>query len=146
MSGNGDTRRMDHERARELVEAARRAVRQAYAVYSDYRVGAAVLTASGEIVTGCNVENASYGLAICAERCAVFAARIRGLVDPALAPLRGVAVHSPGPQTPWPCGACRQVLHEFASPELPVLVDGPSGTTESTLGQLLPNAFLPEGP
>jgi len=137
---------MDPQRARELVEAARRASERAYALYSDYRVGAAVLTASGEIVAGCNVENASYGLSICAERCAVFAARVRGLVDPAAAPLQAVAIHSPGPRTPWPCGACRQVLHEFASPDLPVLVDGPAGTTESTLGRLLPNAFLPEAP
>lgn len=136
---------MDTQQARKLVEAARNAARSAYAPYSDYAVGAAVLTDSGEIVTGCNVENSSYGLSICAERSAVFAARDRGLLDPAGAPLRAVAVHSPGAIMPWPCGACRQVLREFGSPDLPVLVDGADGTEASTVGELLPNAFRMEG-
>jgi cytidine deaminase len=87
------------------------------------------------------VENSSYGLAICAERNAVFAARARGLVDPRTAPLAAVAIHAPKPPVPWPCGACRQVLHEFAGPDLPVIVDGPDGTSETTLGALLPRAF-----
>lgn len=128
-------------RAEELISAARSAARIAYAPYSRYAVGAALLTASGEIVTGCNVENASYGLAICAERNAVFAARARGLLDPRTAPLAAVAIHAEQSPVAWPCGACRQVLHEFAAPALPVLVDGPGGTTETTLGELLPRAF-----
>lgn len=137
---------MDAQLAEKLVAAAREAAAAAYAPYSDYRVGTALLTASGEIVTGCNVENGTYGLSICAERCAVFAARARGLVDPRTAPLRAVAVHSPGKSTPWPCGACRQVLSEFAGPELPVLIDGREGTVESTLGTLLPSSFRLESP
>ncbi|MCA9754065.1 MAG: cytidine deaminase, partial [Gemmatimonadetes bacterium] len=96
-----------------LLEAARAAARAAYAPYSRYPVGAAVLTAFGEIVSGCNVENASYGLSMCAERTAVFAARARGLVDGSTAPLRAVAIHAPNGPAPSPCGACRQVLAEF---------------------------------
>jgi cytidine deaminase len=136
---------MDPDAKNKLVEAARAAAREAYAGYSGYRVGAALLTASGELVTGCNVENASYGLSMCAERTAAFAARAGGLVDPGSAPLKAVAIHSPGESMPWPCGACRQVLREFAGPELPVLIDGRDGTVETTLGELLPHAFLMEG-
>lgn len=129
------------ERAEELVAAARRAAGASYSPYSRYAVGAALLTAGGEIVTGCNVENASYGLGICAERSAVFAARARGLIDPRTAPIAAVAVHAVRPPTGWPCGACRQVLHEFGTPGTPVIIDGPGGRTETTLGELLPRAF-----
>ena len=126
---------------RELVAAAREAAARAWAPYSRYRVGAAVRTASGDVITGCNVENASYGLSICAERSAVFTARARGLLDPEKAPLAAVAVWADGGATPWPCGACRQVLREFGGPDLPVLVDGAEGLVETTLGELLPHAF-----
>ena len=129
---------------RELVEAARGAAERAYAPYSSYRVGAALRTASGRVVTGCNVENASYGLSICAERGAVFAARASGLLDPKDAPLAAIAVHASGLATPWPCGACRQVLWEFGGEDVPVLVDGPDGLVETTLGALLPRALLLE--
>jgi cytidine deaminase len=135
---------MDKDKARELLEAARRAASAAYAPYSAYRVGAALLTESGDIVSGCNVESSSYGLSICAERAAVFAARARGLVDPDGAKLVAVAVHSPGPAVPWPCGACRHVLREFAAESLPVIVDGPRGTVQKSLGELLPHAFFLE--
>jgi len=136
---------MDPDRAEALLEAARRASRAAYAPHSGYRVGAAVLTASGEIVSGCNVENASFGLSICAERSAVFAARARGLVDPRSAPLAAIAITALGGGPPWPCGACRQVLWEFADGAMPVLVDGPEGCSETTLGALLPEAFAWRG-
>jgi cytidine deaminase len=135
---------MDPDRARQLVQAARQAAARAYAPYSEYRVGAAVLTASGEIVTGCNVESSSFGLSICAERNAVFAARTGGLADPDASPLVAVAIHSPGPSVPWPCGACRHVLREFGPETTPVFVDGPLGTVETTLGKLLPNSFVLE--
>jgi cytidine deaminase len=130
----------------ELLEAARQAAKAAWAPYSGYRVGAALLTAFGEIVTGCNVENASYGLSICAERNAVFAARARGLVDPGTAPLKAVVIHAPDGPAPSPCGACRQVLAEFAGDDLPVVIDGPDGPHETTLGALLPGAFRLEKP
>jgi cytidine deaminase len=145
MSAKEETRGMDGERGRALVEAAREGIARAYAPYSEYRVGAALLTADDSIVTGVNVENASYGLSVCAERTAVFAARARGLVDPRSSPLRAIAIHSPGPAMPWPCGACRQVLREFAGPSVPVLIDGSEGTVEMTLGELLPRAFHLEG-
>lgn len=132
---------MTSEEREQLVREARRAAAAAYAKYSRYRVGVAVRTAFGEIVTGCNVENASLGLAICAERCAVFAARARGLADPETAPLAAVAIHAPAGTMPWPCGACRQVLREFAGDDLLVIVDGSEGTSETTLGELLPRAF-----
>ena len=133
---------MDHE----LIEAARQAAAAAWAPHSGYRVGAALRTAFDEIVTGCNVENASYGLSMCAERTAVFAARARGLVDPASAPLKAVAIHAPDGPAPSPCGACRQVLAEFAGDDLPIVIDGPAGTHETTLGALLPEAFRMEKP
>ncbi|GJM45197.1 MAG: cytidine deaminase [Gemmatimonadota bacterium] len=124
-----------------LVSAARQAAAAAYAPHSDYRVGAAVLSSFGETVSGCNVENSSYGLSICAERNAIFAARARGLVDPSSAPLRAVAIHTPQLPTGWPCGACRQVLREFADESCLVIVDSPEGRFESTLGELLPHGF-----
>ncbi len=143
MSGKADNRPMnpDHQ---ELVEAARAAAPRAYAPYSDYRVGSALRVASGEVITGCNVENASYGLSICAERNAVFAARVLGLLDPREAPIAAVAVHASGPATPWPCGACRQVLWEFGGADVVVLIDGADGIVEVTLGEILPRAFVLE--
>lgn len=118
-----------------LRENARAAMGQAYAPYSKYRVGAALLTRSGEIVTACNVENASYGLSICGERSAVFAAVAQGHRD-----FRAVAVCSGG-ALPWPCGACRQVLNEFA-PDLLVIVESGDGRVEErSLTQLLPESF-----
>ena len=125
----------------ELKRRARDAAAHAYAPYSRFPVGAAVLAADGTMHAGANVENASYGLSICAERSAVFAARARGLLDPKDAPIAAIAVHAQDRSTPWPCGACRQVLLEFASPDVPVLVDGAEGVVETTLGELLPHAF-----
>jgi cytidine deaminase len=130
----------------QLVEAARRAAAAAWAPYSGYRVGAAVLTAFDEVVSGCNVENASYGLSMCAERVAAFTARARGLVEPGSAPLKAIAIHAPSGAVPRPCGACRQVLAELAGDDLPVIVDGPDGREETTLGRLLPQAFRLEKP
>jgi cytidine deaminase len=135
---------MDSPSRNSLVAAAREAAERAHAPYSEYRVGAAVLTQAGEVVAGCNVENASYGLSICAERVAVFVARARGLADRRTAPLAAVAIHAPKGPMPWPCGACRQVLSEFAPAGTVILVNGAEGTLESTLGELLPRAFTLE--
>ena len=140
MTGKAHNPSMNQEH-QELVAAARGAAERAWAPYSAYRVGAAIRTASGDIVTGCNVENASYGLSMCAERNAVFAARASGLVDPEQAPITAVAVHAQERATPWPCGACRQVLREFAGADVPVLVDGVDGVVQTTVGELLPHAF-----
>lgn len=121
-----------------LLDVARAAATRAYARYSDFRVGAAV-RAGGKLYTGCNIENASYGLTICAERVAIFAAIADGAR--AIEELAVACVDvAPGadPASPMPCGACRQVMAEFAGPELPVHVDR-AGTF--SLDQLLPNAF-----
>ena len=120
-----------------LADRAKAARRNAYAPYSHFKVGAAVQTAGGRVFDGCNVENASYGLCICAERTAIAKAISEGekrIVAMAVA-TRG---RTPGP----PCGMCRQVLSEFADPSTPVLLVAESGPTRKvTLGDLLPLPF-----
>jgi cytidine deaminase len=120
-----------------LVTAASEARGRAYAPYSRFPVGAAVL-AGGEVYTGCNVENASYGLTICAERSAVFAAVAAGRRR-----IDAVAVVGDAPVPVAPCGACRQVLHEFG-PEMLVIMAGRGETVTRPLRELLPLAFGPE--
>lgn len=126
---------VDWERLR---AAAREAMSHAYAPYSKFPVGAAALVDDGRLVTGCNVENASYGLGICAERSAVVQMVAAGEHDPV-----ALVVVTPGPVLGTPCGACRQTLAEFAR-DLPVrlMVEGnvtPARTT--SLEALLPDAF-----
>jgi len=121
-----------------LLAAARTARRHAYAPYSRYAVGAAVLGDNEEVYAGANVENASYGLTICAERSAVAAAVAAGVHR-----LRAVAVVADG-ALPLPCGACRQVLVEFMQPDAVVWVAGAdprSRVKQFRLGDLLPEAF-----
>lgn len=121
-----------------LLDAARHASRSAYCPYSNFHVGAAVL-AGGKVVTGANVENASYGLTVCAERNAAFAAVLGGAKS--IEAIAVACVDAPegcDPSLLMPCGACRQVLAEFAGPETPVVVDR-AGVF--TLGELLPRAF-----
>jgi cytidine deaminase len=128
----------DHE----LVAAAREARALAYAPYSRYRVGAALLTAGGAVVRAANVENASFSLSICAERAAVAAAVAAGHRD-----FEAIAIAADGPEPATPCGACRQVLREFPRAlELRVLCAGESGerVVATTLGELLPSSFGPE--
>jgi homotetrameric cytidine deaminase len=122
-----------------LRAAARDARAHAYVPYSHFTVGAAVETADGRRFTGANIENASYGLTICAERTAVFAAVLAGA-----SPIAAVAVTGPDGVTTPPCGACRQVLAEFGAPGVPLTyarADG--GWNDTTLGELLPAAFEP---
>lgn len=122
-----------------LTTAARRASEHAYAPYSKFRVGAAILTEAGAIFSGCNVENASYGLTICAERNAVFQAAAAGKRT-----ILAVAVYTPTATPTAPCGACRQVLNEFGpGARVFCLCDGPE-IIETTLGELLPIAFGPK--
>ena len=118
-----------------LISIAVGASQHAYAPYSKFRVGAALLTESGKVYTGCNVENASYGLAICAERIAVFKA-----VSEVEASFEAIAVVAEGGASP--CGACRQVLNEFA-PGLAVVIADIDETLirEVSLKDLLPYAF-----
>jgi len=118
------------------VSAARGARRRAYAPYSGFRVGAAVL-AGGRVFAGANVENASYGLTLCAERSAAAAAASSGARR-----IEAVAVASGTAEPTPPCGMCLQTLAEFAGPSLPVLLVGArGGRVETTLGELLPRAF-----
>ncbi len=127
------------ERLEELVVAAREARERAYAPYSRFFVGAAILADDGRVFTGANVENASYGLSMCAERTAVHHAVAQGMRR-----LVAVAVSASGETPAWPCGACRQVLHEFG-PEAIVVTEAPDGRREErTLPQLLPDAFGPD--
>ncbi len=123
----------------DLLAAAAAACRNAHAPYSKYRVGAALLTDDGSVITGCNVENASYGLTICAERVAIGTAVAAGKT-----PFKAIAIMADNGPAPFPCGACRQVLAEFCTPELPVYIAG-AGCTDAyettTLGTLLPFAF-----
>lgn len=129
----------------ELTHAARQARERAYAPYSGFAVGAALLTTRGDVVVGCNVENASLGLTICAERSAVFAAVAAALLT---SPARGVgieaiAVVADSDEPVGPCGACRQVLHEFG-PGCVVIAANLSGATRTwRLAELLPVPFGP---
>ncbi len=122
----------------ELERAALAVQARAHAPYSRYHVGAALQTASGAVFAGCNVENASYGLAICAERSAVVQMVAAGERDPV-----AIVVVTPGPVLGTPCGACRQTLAEFAL-DLPVrlMVNGDAVPARTTsLEALLPDAF-----
>ena len=121
-----------------LAEAAKSAARQAYCPYSRFPVGAAVLADDGRIFAGCNVENASYGLTICAERNAVFQAVAHGARR-----IIAAVVYTPTPTPTAPCGACRQVLFEFGEEMIiHCLCDG-TGALAMTLRELLPHAFGP---
>jgi cytidine deaminase len=125
------------ERYQALVDAARQAREHSYSPYSGFRVGAALLTADGRMFTGTNVENASFGLSICAERTAVFKAVTAGVKK-----FTAIAICADGPKPTPPCGACRQVLVEFA-PRLTVLMCGEEGDVEEHLmSDLLVRPFL----
>lgn len=120
----------------ELYEAACKARKCAYAPYSQFAVGAAVLTADGQIFTGANVENASYGLTICAERVAIFNA-----VSQCKRNIVAVAVVTDVEDAAYPCGACRQVMAEFGL-EIKVIIANTTGKyIETTVGELLPHSF-----
>lgn len=118
-----------------LVESARRAAEHAHCVYSRYAVGAAIVGTDGRIYTGCNVENASYGATMCAERAAVFA-----LVSAGERHIEAVCVYAPGEPMAMPCGMCRQVISEFCR-DAKVLVAGPRGVLRRSFAALLPEAF-----
>ena len=120
-----------------LIQQAIRARDNAYAPYSNYKVGAALLTTNGNIFVGCNVENASYGPSMCAERVAVFKAVSEGYKT-----FEAIAVVTVNGGTP--CGVCRQVLREFAPNLIVVVSDVDSNHQVFTLADLLPHSFGPE--
>ncbi len=131
---------LDEDQKQSLIAAARRAAERAYAPYSGFPVGAAVLTIDGAVITAGNVENASYGLTICAERSAISAAVAAGHRQ-----VRAIAVVAPKALGTTPCGACRQVLNEFvpADGEMTILLDGEEGIDQISLSELLPRSFGP---
>jgi homotetrameric cytidine deaminase len=121
-----------------LMDYARQAALRAYAPYSKFRVGAAIKLTSGEIVTGANVENVSYGLTICAERSALV--RAVAQFGPEIR-IAAVAVANLNKAPSPPCGACRQVLAEFILPDAPVLFPAADGQRTMLFTELLPAAF-----
>jgi cytidine deaminase len=121
----------------QLIEAARAMLDRAYAPYSKFHVGAAILTEEGNVYTGCNVENASYGVTNCAERTAIFSAV--AAEGPSMK-LRAVVVLNSATMPCSPCGACRQVIYEFG-PKATVIYQGNGSLSEATAEQLLPAGF-----
>jgi cytidine deaminase len=120
-----------------LLRAATKAMKNAYAPFSEFRVGAAILTSKGDVFVGCNVENASYGMTNCAERTAIFSAvAAKGpkleVVAVAVTNAQGVACS--------PCGACRQVIYEFG-PDAVIFYEGNEGSKRSHITELLPEGF-----
>lgn len=125
------------EQQEQMLSSARAAYKNAHAPYSNFRVGSTILTEQGNLYSGCNVENASYGMTICAERNAIFAAVAAegsGMRIKAVA----VATEKGGPCAP--CGACRQVIFEFG-PDALVMFKGQSGTEQMAITKLLPEGF-----
>ena len=122
-----------------VMDAARSAANRSYAPYSDFHVGAAILTGGGAVHSGANVENASYGLSICAERNAV---TTMATTDPEDREIDLVAVFSPNKSPCFPCGACRQVLREFGCKE--VVVEDNKELRSYPFDQVLPYSFGPE--
>ena len=136
----GDPNPVSPAQAADLQQRAIAVAHHAYAPYSHFRVGAAVLLEDGTIVTGCNVENASYRLTVCAEQAAIASAvSLRG---PQIR-IRAIVIANLNDTASQPCGACRQTIHEFSTPHTQVFFPAEDGTlTPSTIADLLPAAFL----
>jgi cytidine deaminase len=120
-----------------LLKSAKRAMKNAHAPYSNFRVGAAILLANGKVFSGCNVENASYGMTNCAERTAIFSAVAE--CGPKIE-IRAVAVANAQGVPCSPCGACRQVIYEFG-PDATIFYEGKNGPKQSHITELLPEGF-----
>jgi len=119
-----------------LIEAAAKARENAHAPYSNFKVGAAAATKNGKIFTGCNIENASYGLTVCAERVAIFKAISEGETE-----FESIVVVADTPELTPPCGACRQIIWEFCG-DVPVVFANLKGDVETVpMKELLPRAF-----
>ncbi len=128
------------ELAEELLVKARDAAANAYVPYSHFPVGAALITADGTIVTGCNVENASYPLSVCAERVTIGTAAAAGHRH-----IQAIAVSAPRVAVVTPCGGCRQVINEFRMPDgsLWIILEGENGPDIQSIDDLLPRSFGP---
>ena len=122
----------------ELMNKAKDASKNSYSPYSKFAVGACLLTENGNIYSGCNFENSSFGLTICAERNAVGTAIANGEKK-----IKAIAIYSPNSEYCYPCGACRQVLSEFKSDDgIDVITDGSEGLKVRSLDELLPESFI----
>jgi cytidine deaminase len=131
------TEKLSQEQRQRLLQSAREAMQRAYAPYSHFKVGAALLTSEGRIFSGCNVENASYGLTNCAERTAIFSAVAQ--TGPDLS-IQAIVVLNDQEAPSSPCGACRQVIYEFGADAI-VLFPAASGLKELSIAELLPEGF-----
>ncbi|MBU2712883.1 cytidine deaminase [Zooshikella harenae] len=130
---------ISHDTLMAMKAAAKQAAANAYCIYSDFPVGAALLTKAGQIIPGCNVENISFGLTNCAERTAIFSAVAQGLKKEDLV---GLLIYMPGNKLYSPCGACRQVMAEFLSESAPVYAAcDKEETTLWQMNELLPASF-----
>ncbi len=126
---------------KELIEKAKGAMENAYAPYSDFKVGAALLAKDGRIFSGCNVENAAYGPSNCAERTAIFKAVSEGVRDFEAIAIVGGKAGAIEDFCP-PCGVCRQVMSEFCDKDFRIVLEGKDGAQKTfTLGELLPESF-----
>ncbi|MEA4889829.1 MAG: cytidine deaminase [Clostridiaceae bacterium] len=135
--GKGPTSGQKTYTDEDLVTAASNAREQAYAPYSGFRVGAALLDEQNRLFTGCNIENASYGATCCGERTAIYKA-----VSGGARKIKRLAVVGDQPEPCWPCGICRQVIAEFAAPDFILLAAAPDGHyVTCSLEELLPFAF-----
>ena len=121
--------------AKKLIDLAKKASKKAYAPYSMFKVGAALLTKDGKIFTGCNIENGSYSLTMCAERVAIFKAVSEGHRE-----FEAMAIYAEG-KMPYPCGACRQVIAEFVDKKFLFIISNGDKVETYTLGDLLPFTF-----
>ena len=121
-----------------LMDEAKEASKKSYSPFSRFAVGAAVLASSGKIYRGCNVENSSFGLTICAERCAIFKAVSEGEKE-----IKAVAIYSPNSDSCYPCGACRQVMYEFENDneEISVITEKLGELEVNKLSYFLPCGF-----
>ena len=137
---------LDNELRNRLIDSALEARKNAYAPYSGYYVGAALLCSGGDIATGCNVENASYGATNCAERTAVFKAVSEGKQRFTAIAIAGGKDREQASDYAYPCGVCRQVLREFCVPEdmIVIVCRSRDDYKEMRLAELLPNSFGPE--
>ena len=122
----------------QLMNSAKNAAQNSYSPFSRFAVGAAVLASSGKIYEGCNVENSSFGLTICAERCAIFKAVSEGEKE-----IVAVAIYSPNADSCYPCGACRQVMYEFQgdNEEISVITENLGQLEVQKLSYFLPCGF-----
>lgn len=121
---------------RELIDKAKEALKYSYSPYSHFAVGAALLCSDGQVFTGCNIENASYGAANCAERTAIFKAVSEGVKN-----FDAIAIVCSGSQPAYPCGICRQVMSEIFNPDTRIIVEDGDMLKTYTFKELLPESF-----